>query len=1038
MKHASTSPIRQEDIAAGGVKSITPSPSPSLGGLASHVEPSGTTQAAPYSPAFASLHRESSIDRQPTASLTRLKGKGMVGQRLKEAKEREEREAGNLVDTGAPSSRITAPRFQMPDSPTKHRTAPTSAAASPSPLEKRWSPHRSGQALPGLSRPLSSGGARTTASSVFRSPSPERSATAPDTLPVRLPGMGGPTSPFGVSEGRATSPKKTSFFAQQSSGVESPTDAASQPLQPLTTARAKGPVRRTPRSGAAAIASTETTPITAPDTPTPVAEDTTPATPSAPLRSTRGPRIVVLISGSGSNLQALIDATHIGGPLSNAQISFVLSNRKAAFGLTRAATSNPPIPTHILALKTWQNRNPGGTREQYDEVLAKAVLDGEGAGSPPDLIVLAGFMHIVSPIFLRALGHQTDLPAAEAPAWRPNSAVPIINLHPALPGAFDGANAIPRAFEAYQRGEIQHTGIMVHEVVAEVDRGAPVLVREVPISRSDTLETLEEKMHKVEHSLIVEATGIMLERVKQGLTQTQAVDERTPQSPEKAPSSTLRNSGPTSTPPVSSSAGSNTPNARAPLRRHRTGSRPSSLYGSNLAAVREASNDGNEPASSAPAASARTIKVRCSEQPNTGSGVSRRRIAALASSLRQGAIVPRLPQTLSLESLLIHGDGTTSTLKPTEAHVLHDGETQAIVHRFRPSPTSETVSTQLYARSGTRSALSKGATSSREARKLADLAIRFSTKLIDARQGREPLDLALLFPSKTLETRQGSSRSAWDSSDSMLFQVSSPEPAHGAVFIDQVDLSAASLTSAASFVLSVVGNVLLWHGAGSTDVEREAARNFAQSTLRVSKADIVEMEEGTERGMWWDVLGSQTSFANAWHHRRRRLHASGGLASLQPRLLLVTRSGGEVEEHLGTFGSQDIPTDGISIVVLPTTELYVLIGPDARSKRTDIHSALNLASSLADPSPARLAAHVVVYPSVTPRDLVSHVRFWNEHEAGLRRGSGRMNVVTLQQAQRELSQWFTAGAGEREVDARLVEDRGHLPVGLGEEDIALL
>ena len=123
--------------------------------------------------------------------------------------------------------------------------------------------------------------------------------------------------------------------------------------------------------------------------------DSAPATPlpvsTKPPRRTSGKRIHVLVSGSGSNLQSLIDATLLDPPpglpvIENAQITFVLSNRKAAYGLTRAAESNPPIPTKVLSLKTWQNRNPGGTREQYDQVLARAVLDGpspEGTGTPP-------------------------------------------------------------------------------------------------------------------------------------------------------------------------------------------------------------------------------------------------------------------------------------------------------------------------------------------------------------------------------------------------------------------------------------------------------------------------------------------------------------------------------------------------------------------------------------------------------------------------------------------------------------------------------
>jgi phosphoribosylglycinamide formyltransferase len=75
--------------------------------------------------------------------------------------------------------------------------------------------------------------------------------------------------------------------------------------------------------------------------------------------------------------------------------------------------------------------------------------------------------------------------------------VPCINLHPALPGAFDGADAIGRAYTAFQEGTIEKTGVMVHRVVAEVDRGEPLVVRDIPIKQGETKEELETKIHQV-------------------------------------------------------------------------------------------------------------------------------------------------------------------------------------------------------------------------------------------------------------------------------------------------------------------------------------------------------------------------------------------------------------------------------------------------------------------------------------------------------------------------------------------------------------
>lgn len=247
------------------------------------------------------------------------------------------------------------------------------------------------------------------------------------------------------------------------------------------------------------------------------------------LPPTRVRRITVLISGSGSNLQALIDAA--GTPsLPRAAITFVLSSRSNAYGLTRASTQSPPIPTSVCALKTFLNRNPGATREHYDAEVARQVLD-----SKPDLVVLAGWMHILSPQFLEILNGSTEPPPAPAlpppdvaslptqteaiPSQSPPTSptqssklpqpphtqhfpIPCINLHPALPGAFDGANAIGRAYEAFERGEISKTGVMVHRVVAEVDRGEPLVVREIPMTQGETKEQLETRIHQVSDRIL--------------------------------------------------------------------------------------------------------------------------------------------------------------------------------------------------------------------------------------------------------------------------------------------------------------------------------------------------------------------------------------------------------------------------------------------------------------------------------------------------------------------------------------------------------
>ena len=188
-------------------------------------------------------------------------------------------------------------------------------------------------------------------------------------------------------------------------------------------------------------------------------------------------RLAVLISGNGSNLQAIIDA--IRQRVLNAEIVVVIANRKDAYGLQRAAKAG--IPTLYHPLKPF--RDAGQERTDYDAALATLL-----APYKPDWIVLAGWMHILSDVFLQRFPYR------------------VINLHPALPGQFPGTHAIERAYEAYQAGAIKKTGVMVHLVPDEgVDSGPILATRDVLIYRTDALETLEQRIHQTEHQVLIEA-----------------------------------------------------------------------------------------------------------------------------------------------------------------------------------------------------------------------------------------------------------------------------------------------------------------------------------------------------------------------------------------------------------------------------------------------------------------------------------------------------------------------------------------------------
>ena len=206
--------------------------------------------------------------------------------------------------------------------------------------------------------------------------------------------------------------------------------------------------------------------------------------------------VTVLISGSGTNLQALIDACHPSKQLHNAHISHVISNRKDAYGLKRAEQAGIPATYHnLLQYKKAEPDTEQGikiARQKYDSKLAQIIL----AHVPsPDLVVCAGWMHVLSAPFVSALKSAN---------------VPIINLHPALPGQFSGADAIHRAWEDYQKGRIAGTGVMIHHVISEVDMGKPIVVREVECRPGESESDLAQRIHNVEWEAIVEGTREVL------------------------------------------------------------------------------------------------------------------------------------------------------------------------------------------------------------------------------------------------------------------------------------------------------------------------------------------------------------------------------------------------------------------------------------------------------------------------------------------------------------------------------------------------
>ncbi len=175
-------------------------------------------------------------------------------------------------------------------------------------------------------------------------------------------------------------------------------------------------------------------------------------------------RIAVLISGYGSNLQAIIDA--VEKEQITAEIVLVLSNNVSAYGLERARKAN--IAVAVLPGSNYQ------TREDYDLALQEILEQYK-----PDLIVLAGFMRILSPSFVEQFKGK------------------LINIHPSLLPKYKGLNTHQRVLEA---GDKIH-GVTVHYVTADLDGGPIIEQASLEVLPTDTIASLETKIHQLEHEL---------------------------------------------------------------------------------------------------------------------------------------------------------------------------------------------------------------------------------------------------------------------------------------------------------------------------------------------------------------------------------------------------------------------------------------------------------------------------------------------------------------------------------------------------------
>jgi formyltetrahydrofolate-dependent phosphoribosylglycinamide formyltransferase/phosphoribosylaminoimidazole-succinocarboxamide synthase len=180
-------------------------------------------------------------------------------------------------------------------------------------------------------------------------------------------------------------------------------------------------------------------------------------------------RIAVFVSGQGTNLQALIDASRNNQlPV---DIVLVVTNNGQATAVQIATAAS--LPVFCL-------NDEGKSREEYDTIILNECRERQ-----VELVVLAGWMRVLSSTFINGYINK------------------VINLHPALPGKYPGTNSIKRAYQDFQDGKISSTGVMVHIVVEEVDAGEVIDFVEVPILKSDRYDMLEERVRGVEKPLLI-------------------------------------------------------------------------------------------------------------------------------------------------------------------------------------------------------------------------------------------------------------------------------------------------------------------------------------------------------------------------------------------------------------------------------------------------------------------------------------------------------------------------------------------------------
>ncbi|KAF8441565.1 hypothetical protein L210DRAFT_3398836 [Boletus edulis BED1] len=346
-------------------------------------------------------------------------------------------------------------------------------------------------------------------------------------------------------------------------------------------------------------------------------------------------------------------------------------------------------------------------------------------------------------------------------------------------------------------------------------------------------------------------------------------------------------------------------------------------------------------------------------------------------------------------------------------NVFYDGEVLVIVHRAKSRETG-LVATKVWCWKG-----NKCHFGDKEEMKVGELARRYGTSAVRIFSLREPTELVQVLGGQ-LAIRQGT-RAHWSSENTAMHVVRSND---GHVLIDEMDLNIKSLCSGYSYcITTILDNIYVWHGCGSVAAERTAALRYAQdmATKGTLVKELVEGENDGDEEMFWMVVGDSESYAKADYWKWRH-----SIVPSEPRCWLVDITNLETPiRPVPTVFAETIQQESVYIIDC-FWEFFVLVGKDARAKRSDITLGINTAMAMAPLvaawKPFSPTIHVLILPTQLPLDM-QHA-FRNLDELTLNGGfvPDHMNILSTQEAIEHLrtSSW----------DRSALRDHTMLPLGL--------